>query len=739
MDKDEEIPAEGLDHTRTESDQAVESEEDGNVIHVYPPSHRFDKVGGGGYDPPTEDLGPHGGNTAEEGGWIDERGYGVPILASDEIAKDPSAEFLHPAVSPPLERSGSEFHPGWDADHNSHQERLSRTVSRGSSASVSRANSRAGSMSGGIGPGLSRYLSPDDREEISTKLEDVEEYEPLFPEDEDNKESSPKLLGKSRREVLLRHKFPSEDIWEDAPESTQLHATVSVPALPEEDARTVVPDNDDDRSSIVDVAPSQEKTEDVEHFKPGAYNERGQLDGQADTERKEVGRLRPRMKQRFPSRDIWEDTPASLQLQTVVLTPQIEEVTSPPEQPEVSNADVSTQEDHMAAAGVRTEDGVSSSASSTAAMGEKTDKPIVPARPARTEQLSKGLAGQPIMPPRPSKSIQRSKPSNGASHSAEEASLSESQNFQSPAVSRAGGSDEEGKVIQPSSPITERKVPGLPERPKPQVPARPAKPAREDTGEGGVPLSKSISAASAASTGSVSEEGKPSKSVDIPQAPRSKPAVPARPNGSKIAALKAGFMNDLDKRLQMGPPAPKGPNKVVEESEMQEKDRAPLSDARKGRARGPTRRKPAASPAGVANEASIEKPTAQLEITQVFMAWQISSDGSVDVVSDGSTKLTKNMNAEPTSSTSLNNPGKGVFTAGDAESRATGQTSGDGVSGEQSSKGPDRDTSPGVDHQPVKEDLAPMDNRAAEEISTEAATTRQEPERTSHHTQEEEV
>merc|ERR1711964_181928 len=42
---------------------------------------------------------------------------------------------------------------------------------------------------------------------------------------------------------------------------------------------------------------------------------------------------RPNLKQRFPSRDIWEDTPDSLQLQTTVDSPQVEDkdLMSPPD------------------------------------------------------------------------------------------------------------------------------------------------------------------------------------------------------------------------------------------------------------------------------------------------------------------------------------------------------------------------------------------------------------------------
>jgi hypothetical protein len=84
-------------------------DDNGDVIHIDPPAHRSSKIHGGGYDPPTEDLGPEGGNTAEEGGWVTERGYGTPILASDEVKKHPDLEWRQPAVNPEMERRGEEY------------------------------------------------------------------------------------------------------------------------------------------------------------------------------------------------------------------------------------------------------------------------------------------------------------------------------------------------------------------------------------------------------------------------------------------------------------------------------------------------------------------------------------------------------------------------------------------------------------------------------------------------------
>ncbi|KAL9100082.1 MAG: hypothetical protein Q9187_009407, partial [Circinaria calcarea] len=64
--------------------------------------------------------------------------------------------------------------------------------------------------------------------------------------------------------------------------------------------------------------------------------------------------------------------------------------------------------------------------------------------------------------------------------------------------------------------------------------------------------------------------------------------------------------------------------------EQDEGEKAPLTDARKGRARGPARRKPAASPSA-AEEA--KTAVSKLELVEPWTVWQISSEnnGSLEV------------------------------------------------------------------------------------------------------------
>jgi Altered inheritance of mitochondria protein 21 len=81
-------------------------------------------------------------------------------------------------------------------------------------------------------------------------------------------------------------------------------------------------------------------------------------------------------------------------------------------------------------------------------------------------------------------------------------------------------------------------------------------------------------------------------------------------------------MSDLNKRLQLGPQAPK--KEEAPEEPVEEKEKTPLVDARKGRARGPARRAPAKSPAP-ASATMTEKPS-NLVFSMPSTLWQIDPD-----------------------------------------------------------------------------------------------------------------
>jgi hypothetical protein len=491
---------------RNEAGQEVNDK--GEVIHIDPPAHRSSKVHGGGYDPPTEDLGPEGGNTAEKGGWVTERGYGTPILASDELKKHPDAEWRQPAVSPELERHGNEY--TLNEDGNPQYVTKQRTHSRSSSRNSSTQQQRV-------------ISSPAQFDRGGTPLESHKEYEPLFPEDEEDTKKPKSQVDKLKRPSVARHQFPSQDVWEDTPGSLQLETTVDTPQEPEE-PKTAGGNNDVSPAKVFEDPNTEEQRknqidkEDQKSFLPEHTR-------QFAAENKLLGKVRdetpgrPGTQQRFPSQDIWEDAPSHNYLETTVSTPQMEDSSEYAEDSPIDQ------------------------------------KPPVPARPS--------------VPARPAK--------------------------------RESSADD-------------KKAPIIPDRPKPQIPARPSKPSTGSSEK--VPTAESQAGEN-----------------ESPQ-PKAKPPVPARPAGSKIAALQAGFLKDLNSKLGLGPHPPPKVKEPEEEEEEAEKEAAPLPDARKGRAKGPQRRKPAASPSPVAAAtitAEVAVPRQSLSFGPVTAIWSFGEDGSLDV------------------------------------------------------------------------------------------------------------
>lgn len=442
------------------------TKDDDGVIHVDEPDRRkgFAKFG--------DEKSAEGEDTEES------RTH--PILAPDEVAKDPSPYQLHPAVEPPRERRGSSFEM---------EEPKSRPTSRPASV-----------------------YSPPPPDMHSTPLDDVEEYEPLFPEDE---KSGKKPMTQAEKLKEFRQRFPSRDIWEDAPNSVHSTAEVSTPDLLEASQKgrgpiLDVPPRDGDETPAHAFARKQEELAEKEAVTPDSFLYRQQKPpswvGHQPHLAKEI-QSRPNLTaHRFPSRDVWEDTPDSLQFTATVSTPEATEET-------------------------------------------------------QTEEAEKSATEQP---------------------------------FQKPTIStkpkRQGSGDDK---------------PAVPGRPKPQIPTRPSKPAAESKGP--------------------------------EPAAKPKPAVPARPAGGKIAALQAGFMSDLNNRLKLGPQAPKKEEPPTQEP-AEEKEKVPLSDARKSRARGPQRRAPTKTSSSGGAESgpppvSNGKPVLSFSITRTLFS--IDEEGTMLVDNSG--------------------------------------------------------------------------------------------------------
>jgi hypothetical protein len=402
-----------------------------------------------------------------------DRGYGsdrdLPILAADEVIKRPSSAFMHAAVDR-LDPNGDEY---YESD-----QRQAADERRNSTQQTSRPPSVHGAA-------LHRYNSQEEKH-----LTEIEEYDPLFPADDDGK-VRPKKAYSGRPDLASSRHFPSRDVWEDTPDSLQYSAEVSTPDLEREQA-----DRDAAPASTVFETPEAEarrrdqnpdnmlsdnKTFIKPHFRSGSRD----LHERASA-------------RRFPSSDVWEDTPDSMQLETTVDGPQEDDAAQDPE--------------------------------STS---------------ARTEH---------------------------GSRLAQEVSPDEL--------------DEEAAARSPN----------VVEKSRPTIPTRPVRATRQD---------------------------------EAP-ATKPKPPVPARPSGEKLGGIRgnANFLSDLNNRLKLGPqgpPARKEPSEA-ETAAAEETAKAPLADARKGRAKGPVRRK--------APTATTELKSASFALSPLITVWSIDEEDELQVDSD---------------------------------------------------------------------------------------------------------
>ena len=555
-----------------QSERAYESEADPeDTIHVDTPSRRSSRI----IDPANESR-PYSAAGRDDDELREEHGYSAPILASDEVSKETFGYELQPAVSPSFERRNIYDDIGYGSTPGSKQ------------------TSRPGSIH-----------TPAVRATESAPLEEVHEYEPLFPEDEKlGAEEKPETAAdRLKRPEIQKRKFPSQDVWEDTPNSLQYTATVSTPQLPD-------PDEDhEDAHKRSKETPEQEFARRQEEL---AERENASTDSFLHPQKK-VWSHKPHLaaetrsknlQQRFPSRDVWEDTPDSLQLQTTVSTPQTPEVDtimSPLDERPTTGAVVFHQEKAAAGFGLAQDEG-------RATTGIPMTKPSIPARPARSNSPDKA---QPVIPDRPA---QKSKQDEAA--------------------------------------------PPLPLKSKPQIPARPAKPSTRESSEN-IPLT---TVPSNSSTKSIGSDNGSAATV------KAKPPVPSRPVGGKIAALQGGFLADLNSRLKLGPQAPKKEEPKPEEK-VEEKEKVPLSDARKGRARGPARRAPAKSPAPV-SAVSQESSAIALASSVPSTVWYIDSEEVLHVESKADPKLEEAATSATKATESLT-PTLATNTAGESLHGAT--------------------------------------------------------------------
>ena len=281
----------------------------------------------------------------------------------------------------------------------------------------------------------------------------------------------------------------------------------------------------------------------------------------------------------FPSKDIWEDAPSSVHYTATVSTPDLPEA-----------------EHHR-----------------SRSSGHQGERPITPAhafaqhQEELAEREAKRRSGGSFLP------LNESRPmwTSHQEHLKVEKRATGPRRF----PSRDVWED------VPESQLYETTVTTPEGEERPEVPARPTKKPSESSQRPSIPTRpkpRQGSGDDAKSKPPVSEKPKP----QIP-ARKEKPPVPSRPAGGKIAALQAGFMSDLNQRLKIGPQVHKK-EEPSEKEASEEKEKVPLSDARKGRARGPQRRAPAKSPAPPAEESKPSGPV--LSFSLPHSSWSIDPE-----------------------------------------------------------------------------------------------------------------
>lgn len=341
--------------------------------------------------------------------------------------------------------------------------------------------------------------------------------------------------------------------------------------------------------------------EDVEEYEPLFTDET-----QKEKEKRELAEA-IKARHHFPSKDIWEDAPNSVHYTTEVTTPDVPEghkrkISQTLEDRSITPAQAFAQhQEELAEKEARAKKDGHRNETYVPSLPTPDEKPTWIGHQAQLKADRPGMAQR-----FPSRDVWEDAPDSQLHHTTLSSSPKEESKPEIPTrpVRKSESSERPSipsrpKPKQNSGDEGAKARPVVSDKPKPHVPARPSKTSSGDSKDG--------------------EFSKP------------KPPVPSRPAGGKIAALQAGFMSDLNKRLQLGPQAPK--KEESQEQEVQEeKEKIPLSDARKGRARGPQRRAPAKSPAPATAAPESGKSTPTLSFCAPQTYWVIDpEDGSVAV------------------------------------------------------------------------------------------------------------
>ena len=459
----------------------------------------------------------------------DEHYGGTPILASDEITKrgGTTTPYHHAAVSPSLQPR--------------------RTVSRPPSRPPSRGATRES-------PGTVDQLVTSDTQVPFTPLEQVEEHEPLFPDGDETKgshtadnhtalrEGVEKAFGGSTPSRSSR-KFPSNDIWEDAPPSSHLSATVASPppglssfGLATATGVAIGGELQDEESDRLGV--------------PNRHKKAQSPDEQSKPIRPTLPPKTSSGKQKFPSKDIWEEAPHSTQLTTTVSHTPAEEESQSPVDPPV-NLPFGTANTRATTGASLDDSTIHMNPDGISTTNAPFEAKVLPRPPSPEKKEQWGPTGAvPLVPS--ARPASRVADTPNKLDSQDQIELAQKPSF----VPRISSS--------PESPTEKKTAPVVPDRPKPAIPQRPSRVSAKFQSH--LPPSEEASSAKA------------------PPPIKPKPAI-----GGKIAALKANLA--LEQKLAAGPLQFKRKEEDDKVESAPEVPQPLVSDVMKGRAKGPRGRK----------------------------------------------------------------------------------------------------------------------------------------------------
>jgi hypothetical protein len=334
--------------------------------------------------------------------------------------------------------------------------------------------------------------------------------------------------------------------------------------------------------------------EDVKEYEP-LFDE--------DAKRTEKKPGSPELRRHFPSKDIWEDAPNSVHYTAEVATPDM---------PEGSRRKSSTHHQNRPITPAQAFALHQEELAEKEARGQTHNfLPLSEDKPTWVSRQTHLKSEKPSNPRRfPSRDVWEDVPESQL----QQTELTGSSPTEDPPSEESAQppkhSESTERPVIPARPRPRessedslKKRPSVSDKPKPEIPARPSKSLSGDLKDGEVP--------------------------------KTKPPVPSRPVGGKIAALQAGFMSDLNKRLQIGPQAPKKEEATEEQAAPEATEKVPLSDARKGRARGPQRRAPAKSPAPATAVSTSAPKTVSFSFSTPVTSWTIDpEEGSISVADE---------------------------------------------------------------------------------------------------------